>query len=184
MIFTGLRDSSQLRSVTHAHVIVWRKQGSGGARAGASYRAAQALGPVSSRVDYLCQRNAVLGNPVDGVKRPATNNNEGSTLPLGMPRRGGSSMRHRPTLLGECASGQSSPPLLYHGIRREELRLLRLRDMQSRQGVRHLRFQGKRAKIRFIAIHRAATHRGIPPDGGGGVVDGTGFAAGAGGDDG
>jgi site-specific recombinase XerC len=32
--------------------------------------------------DYLCERNAVSGNPVDGVKRPAANGNEGST-PVG-----------------------------------------------------------------------------------------------------
>jgi hypothetical protein len=30
-----------------------------------------------------CERNAVAGNPVDGVKRPMANNNEGSTPALG-----------------------------------------------------------------------------------------------------
>jgi hypothetical protein len=34
-------------------------------------------------VQHLCERNAVLGNPVDGVKRPMANNNEGSTPALG-----------------------------------------------------------------------------------------------------
>jgi integrase len=42
--------------------------------------------------------------------------------------------------------------LLYHGIRREELCLLRLRDLQSRQGVMHFRIKGKRDKIRFIPV--------------------------------
>ena len=41
------------------------------------------LSALSSLFDYLCERNAVLGNPVDGVKRPAANNNEGSTPALG-----------------------------------------------------------------------------------------------------
>jgi integrase/recombinase XerD len=41
------------------------------------------LSALSSLFDYLCERNAVLGNPVDGVKRPCTNNNEGSTPALG-----------------------------------------------------------------------------------------------------
>ena len=31
----------------------------------------------------LCERNAVAGNPVDGVKRPTANGNEGSTPALG-----------------------------------------------------------------------------------------------------
>ena len=43
--------------------------------------------------------------------------------------------------------------LLYHGIRREELCLLRLRDMQSRHGVMHFRIKGKRDKIRFVPMH-------------------------------
>jgi hypothetical protein len=41
------------------------------------------LSALSSIFDYLCERNAVLGNTVDGVKRPASNNNEGSTPALG-----------------------------------------------------------------------------------------------------
>jgi len=46
--------------------------------------------------------------------------------------------------------------LLYHGIRREELCLLRVRDMQSRQGVMHFRIKGKRDKIRFVPVHPMA----------------------------
>ena len=46
--------------------------------------------------------------------------------------------------------------LLYHGIRREELCLLRLRDVQSRQGVMHFRIKGKRDKIRFVPVHPMA----------------------------
>jgi hypothetical protein len=32
---------------------------------------------------HLCERNAAVGNPVDGVKRPMANGNEGSTPALG-----------------------------------------------------------------------------------------------------
>lgn len=46
--------------------------------------------------------------------------------------------------------------LLYYGIRREELCLLRLRDLQSRQGLMHFRIKGKRDKIRFIPVHPMA----------------------------
>lgn len=41
------------------------------------------LSALSSLFDYLCERNAVLGNPVDGVKRPASNNNVSCTPALG-----------------------------------------------------------------------------------------------------
>ena len=46
--------------------------------------------------------------------------------------------------------------LLYHGIRREELCSLRVKDMQSRQGVVHFRIKGKREKIRFVPVHPMA----------------------------
>ena len=43
--------------------------------------------------------------------------------------------------------------LLYHGIRREELCGLRVKDIQSHQGVMHFRVKGKRGKIRFVPVH-------------------------------
>lgn len=46
--------------------------------------------------------------------------------------------------------------LLYHGLRREELCLLRVRDVQSRQGVKHFRVRGKRDKVRFIPVNPMA----------------------------
>ena len=38
--------------------------------------------------------------------------------------------------------------LLYHGMRREELCRMRVLDLESRQGVPHLRLHGKRDKVR------------------------------------
>jgi integrase/recombinase XerD len=42
--------------------------------------------------------------------------------------------------------------LLYHGIRREELVKLTVRDLQHRGGVMHLRIEGKGDKIRFLPV--------------------------------
>ena len=81
MASTGLRDSSQLRTVARSHVIARRKDLEARALSPASIRSK--LSALSPLFDYLCERNAVIGNPVDGVKRPATNNNEGSTPALG-----------------------------------------------------------------------------------------------------
>jgi len=46
------------------------------------------LSELSALFDYLCERNAVAGNPVNGVKRPMANGNEGGT-----PARGGDQAR-------------------------------------------------------------------------------------------
>ena len=52
--------------------------------------------------------------------------------------------------------------LLYHGIRREELCRLQVGDIQSRQGVWHLRIEDKREKIRYIPLAIAAPHHRLP----------------------
>jgi integrase/recombinase XerD len=46
--------------------------------------------------------------------------------------------------------------LLYHGIRREELCSLRIKDMQNRQVVLHFRVKGKRDKVRFVPVQMLA----------------------------
>src|SRR5262245_66309385 len=42
--------------------------------------------------------------------------------------------------------------LLYHGMRREGLCKLRVRDLQQREGVLHFRVHGKGDKIRYIPV--------------------------------
>src|SRR6266851_1347448 len=79
--FTRLRQPAELRTITRAHVIAWRKHLESRALAPSSIR--RKLSALSALFDYLCERNAVAGNPVDGVKRPMSNNNEGSTPALG-----------------------------------------------------------------------------------------------------
>ena len=45
--------------------------------------------------------------------------------------------------------------LFFHGLRREELCKLRVKDVEQRQGVAHLRIHGKGGKIRFVPAHPA-----------------------------
>jgi site-specific recombinase XerD len=152
--FAGLQGPTQFRVVTRAHVIAWRKDLESRGLSPASIR--RKLSALSSLFDYLCERNAVAGNPVDGVKRPAANGNEGSTPALGdaqarklldaPPEKTLKGVRDRAILA----------TLLYHGIRREELCSLKIKDIQSRQGVMHFRINGKRDKIRFVPIHAMA----------------------------
>jgi integrase/recombinase XerD len=115
-----------------------------------------ALRPVRLPFDYLCEHNAISGNPVDGVKRPMANGNEGSPPALGDAQA---------RMLLEAPPGDTLkgvrdraiwPPCFTHGIRREELCGLRVRDIQGRQGVVHFRVKGKRDKIRFVPVHATA----------------------------
>lgn len=139
--FTGLREPTGLRTVTRAHVIAWRKDLEARQLADTSIR--RKLSALSSLFDYLCERNAVAGNPVDGVKRPVANNNEGSTPALGDAQA--RKLLEAPpedTLKGKRDRAILAT-LLYHGIRREELCRLRVKDIHSRQGVVHIQVKGK-----------------------------------------
>ena len=148
--FAGLKSSADLRAVTRAHVIAWRKDLEGRCLADTSIR--RKLSALSSLFDYLCERNAVVGNPVDGVKRPSANGNEGSTPALG----DGQARKLLDAPPEDTLKGKRDrailATLLYHGLRREELCRLRVKDLQSRQGVVHFRVKGKRDKIRFVPV--------------------------------
>ena len=152
--YAGLGDYAELRSVARSHIIGWRKDMESRKLSASTIR--RKLSALSSLFDYLCERNAVAGNPVDGVKRPAANGNEGSTPALGA-RQARKLLEAPPadTLKG-VRDRAILATLLYHGIRREELCGLRVKDLHSREGVLHFRITGKRAKIRFVPVNAAA----------------------------
>lgn len=148
--FVGIERPEEFRIVTRAHLIAWRKELERRELAPSSIR--RKLAALSSLFDYLCEQNAVLLNPVDGVKRPKANNNEGLTPALGNAQA--RALLNAPpadTLKGKRDRAVLAT-LLYHGLRREELCTLRVRDVQQREGVLHLRIEGKGDKIRFVPV--------------------------------
>lgn len=153
MQFLGLTDPAALRLVCRTHVLAWRKQLEGQGLSRATIR--RKLAAVSSMFAYLCEQNAILHNPVQGVKRPKADSYEGKTPALGQheARR----LLHAPdanTLKG--LRDQTILSLfLYHGLRREEVSALRVRDVHLRQGVWHIRVDGKGGKIRYLPLHPA-----------------------------
>jgi integrase/recombinase XerD len=155
--FANIGSPEELRAVTRAHMIAWRKDLEFGKLAPSTIR--RKLAALSALFDYLCERNAVVGNPVDGVKRPKANGNEGSTPALGDA--------HAYLLLeapdSETLKGVRDRAilavLLYHGLRREELCRLLVKDIQSREGAMHFRVTGKGDKIRYVPVHADAQRR-------------------------
>jgi integrase/recombinase XerD len=152
--FASLGSVDQLREVTRPHVLAWRDHLHGQGLANDTIR--RKLAALSSLYDYLCNRHAVLHNPVLGVRRPPSMNREGATPALGDDQA--LRLLEAPpanTLKGKRDRAMLAV-LLYHGIRREELCKLKVGDIQSRQGVWHLRIEGKREKIRYIPLAIAA----------------------------
>ena len=152
--FARLGGPAELRTVTRAHVVAWRKDLEACGLSPSRIR--RKLSALSPLFDYLCERNAVSGNPVDGVKRPMANGNEGSTPALGDAQARKLLEAPPADTLKGIRDRAILATMLYHGMRREELCGLRVKDMQSRQGVMHFRVKRKCGKIRFVPVHAMA----------------------------
>ena len=157
MTFTGIVQATEFRTVTRAHVLAWRKHLEARQLSGATIR--RKLAALSSLFDYLCERNAVLLNPVAGVKRPRGNGNEGKTPALGDHQARALLDAPDPGTLKGKRDRAMLAVLLYHGLRREELCLLKVRDIHDRRGVPHLRIHGKGNKLRQVPLHPASADR-------------------------
>ena len=154
MAFAGIEDPHAFRLVGRGHVLAWRKDLERRTLGAATIR--RKLSALSSLFESLCEANAVQGNPVDGVKRPKLDSQEGKTPAIG---------DHQARALLDAPDGSTLrglrdqailATLLCHGLRRAELCALRLVDLQDRRGVRHLQVHGKGSKIRYIPLHPAA----------------------------
>lgn len=77
MAFVGIDKPNEMGFVTRAHVIAWRDVVKARGVSDATVR--RKLSALSSLFEFLCDRNAVTHNPVDGVKRPRSNSSEGAT---------------------------------------------------------------------------------------------------------
>ena len=132
--YAGLHDYGELRAIVRAHIIDWRRDMERRDLEPATIRR-----KLSALFDYLCERNAVAGNPVDGVKRPMANGNKGSTPTLADAQARKLLEAPPADTLKGVRDRAILATLLYHGIRREELCGLKVRDMQSRQGTSGLR---------------------------------------------
>jgi site-specific recombinase XerD len=148
--FVGIGRPEDFRTVTRAHLIAWRQDLERRGLTPSSIR--RKLAALASLFDYLCEHHAVPHNPADGVKRPRAHYSEGLTPAL-------SDAQARALLAAppeDTLKGQRDrailATLLYHGLRRDELCRLQVRDLQQREGVLHLRIEGKGAKIRFVPV--------------------------------
>jgi integrase-like protein/integrase family protein with SAM-like domain len=151
MEFVGIKTPEAFRTLTRAHVLAWRKDLEGRELGGATIR--RKLAALSSLFEHLCDANAVTHNPVKGVKRPKVESYEGKTPALGDGQaRALLDAPGSETLKGRRDRAILSV-LLYHGLRREELCTLKVRDIHPRRGVLHLRVHGKGGKVRYLPLH-------------------------------
>lgn len=157
MRFAGIVRPEEFRIVTRAHVIAWRKTLEHQELAPSSIR--RKLSALSSLFDYLCEKNAVLHNPVKGVKRPHADANEGKTPAIGDGQARLLLDAPKPDTLKGKRDRAILSTFLFHGLRCEELCGLKVRDLHARRGVIHFRIHGKGGKIRFVPAHAGTLER-------------------------
>lgn len=154
MAFAGIEEPAGFRLVARSHVLAWRRSLEARALSPATVR--RKLAALSSLYEFLCDRNAVGQNPVKGVKRPRVDTNEGKTPALG---------DHQARALLDAPDASTLKGLrdrailsffLFHGLRREELTRLCVKDFNlQRAGVAHTRVQGKGGKTRYLPTNPA-----------------------------
>ncbi|MFZ1494646.1 MAG: tyrosine-type recombinase/integrase [Candidatus Competibacter denitrificans] len=148
--FAGLQNPEDFRTVTRAHLIAWRKQLEERRLSQATIR--RKLAALSSLFDSLCEKNVVAHNPVDGVKRPRAQHTEGLTPALSDAQARALLAAPLEQTLKGLRDRAILATLLYHGLRRTELCQLKVQDLQQREGILHLRVDGKGGKIRFLPM--------------------------------
>jgi integrase/recombinase XerD len=157
MAYVGILGAGEFCLVMRSHVIAWRKEMEQRGHAAATIR--RKLSALASLFDHLCEANAVLFNPLRGVKRPKAESNEGKTPAIGDGQARALLNAPDPDTLKGKRDRAILAVLLYHGLRREELCGLKVRDLQDRSGVKHFQVHGKGSKIRFVPAHPSALTR-------------------------
>ena len=153
--FCGIEQPDELRQVTRAHVIAWRRDLEAQGLAPATIR--QRLSAISSLFDFLCNENAVETNPVAGVKRPSEDANEGKTPALSDDQAKRLLQAPKGDSLKAVRDRAILATYLFHALRRSEAAALTVGSIQERRGVPHFRVRGKGSKIRFVPVHPAAS---------------------------
>jgi integrase/recombinase XerD len=150
--FVGIQTPTEFRQIARSHILAWRAELEQQSLAGATIR--RKLAALASLFEYLCNPNAVTHNPVKGVKRPRVESQVGKTPALSNPQA--RQLLEAPptdTLKGQRDRAILSL-LLHHGLRREELTRLKVKDFgqADRNGPR-MRVWGKGGKVRYLPVH-------------------------------
>lgn len=152
MRFVGIKIPTEFRQVTRSHILAWRTDLEKQALSGATIR--RKLAALASLFEHLCNQNAVTHNPVKGVKRPRVESQVGVTPAL--TNKQARQLLDAPpdeTLKGKRDRAILSV-LLHHGLRREELTSLKVKDFaQADRGGPRMRVWGKGGKVRYLPIH-------------------------------
>lgn len=150
--FSGISHTKEFKEVKRSHVLAWRSAMEKQNLSSATIR--RRMSALASLYEYFCDVGAASHNPVRGVKRPRVEYLQGKTPALSIEQARLLLEAPDITTLKGLRDRSILSMLLHHGLRREELCALRVRDFgQQRSGISHLLIHGKGGKIRYIPVH-------------------------------
>jgi site-specific recombinase XerD len=155
--FVGIQNEDELRIVKRAHVIAWRDAMKKKSLASSSIR--RKLSAVASLFDFLCDRNAVPHNPVDGVARPKEHSNEGLTPAISAKQARALLDIPSPITLQGVRDRAILATFLHQALRVSPVCSLRVKDFTERRGYKVFRFKSKGDKIQFVEVHPETAER-------------------------
>ncbi len=155
--FIGIQKPEDYRSVTPKHIADWithlKEQKL------TNETISRKISAVSSLFKYYCNRAALKDNPCTNITRPKVESNVGKSdaisnsearklldIPPADTLKG---LRDRAILI----------VFLFHGLRRSEVKDLKVNSIHDVQGIPHLRVKGKGSKTRDLPLHPAALER-------------------------
>ena len=151
MDFAGLGSPELLPDATPEQVEGWRDALCDGPLRAATVR--RKLSALSSLFEDLVARGAAESNPVEGIERPAEDDDTNAAPVL----TGAQARRLLDAPAGNTLKARRDRAilavLLYQGLTREELCGLVVGDLGLQDGVLHMRVVGNRGRERVIAVH-------------------------------
>lgn len=155
--FAEIHRPEDFCNITHDHLVAWQKDLE--QRQFAPSSICRKLAALTSLFRHLHEKGMVTHNPVEGIKRPLPSSQAGLTPTLSEAQARALLDAPSTHTLKGIRDRAILAILLYHGLRREELCKLEVQDLHQREGVLHLRVNGKGGKLRFIPVANEAAQR-------------------------
>ena len=155
--FIGIQKPEDYRLVAPKHVVDWisylkKKKLT-------NETISRKVSAVSSLFKFYCERSALRDNPCKNIKRPKVESNIGKSDPISDKEARKLLDAPSPSTLQGLRDRAILVVFLFHGLRRSEVKDLKVNSIHQIQGIPHLRVKGKGSKTRDLALHPVTIER-------------------------
>lgn len=155
--FIGIQKPEDYRLVTPKHVADWisrlKKQKL------TNETISRKVSAVSSLFKYYCDRAALKDNPCKNITRPKVETNIGKSDAISNIEAKRLMESPAADTLAGLRDRAIIATFLHHGLRRSEIKDLKVNSIHKVKGIPHLRVKGKGSKTRELPLHPVVIER-------------------------